>query len=83
MNNSIIKKCLDELQKETFRRDYVIGMLETLYDMSGQITTTQSNYPGSFAVHTSNTPVTSQTKQNEEIIPEYLTAGPIGNITTR
>lgn len=34
MNNTIIKKCLDELQKESFRKDYVIGMLETLYEMS-------------------------------------------------
>lgn len=34
MNNNIIKKCLEELQKEGFRKDYVIGMLETLYEMT-------------------------------------------------
>lgn len=34
MNTNIIKKCLTELQKENFRKDYVIGMLETLYEMT-------------------------------------------------
>lgn len=34
MNNTgILQKCLDELNKETFRKDYVIGMLETLINM--------------------------------------------------
>ena len=33
MNTSILKKCLDELNKDTFRKDYVIGMLETMIDM--------------------------------------------------
>lgn len=33
--NSILQKCLDELNKETFRKDYVIGMLETLIEMQG------------------------------------------------
>ena len=30
---NIIKKCLDELQKETFRKDYIIGLLESFYEM--------------------------------------------------
>lgn len=33
MNNSILKKCLDELQKDNPRKDYVIGMLETLIEL--------------------------------------------------
>lgn len=33
MNTSILKKCIDELQQDTFRKDYVLGMLETLYEM--------------------------------------------------
>lgn len=36
MNINIIKKCLEELNKESFRKDYVIGMLETLYEMSNK-----------------------------------------------
>ncbi len=35
MNGTILQKCLDELKKDTdFRKDYVIGMLETLIEMS-------------------------------------------------
>lgn len=30
MNLSILKKCLDELEKAEPRKDYVVGMLETL-----------------------------------------------------
>lgn len=33
MNISVLKKCLEELQKENFRKDYVVGMLETLIDL--------------------------------------------------
>lgn len=32
MNTRILEKCLAELQKEEFRKDYVIGMLETLIE---------------------------------------------------
>lgn len=34
MNNSILKKCLDELTTPTPRIDYVCGMLETLIAMN-------------------------------------------------
>lgn len=34
MNNNILKKCLEELNKKDFRKDYVIGMIETLVDVS-------------------------------------------------
>lgn len=33
MNTTILQKCLDELNKEDFRKDYVVGMLETLIEM--------------------------------------------------
>lgn len=33
--NKILQKCLDELNKEPFKIDKVIGMLETLIEMSG------------------------------------------------
>jgi len=35
MNNKIILKCIDELKKETFSKEYVLGMLETFAEMSG------------------------------------------------
>lgn len=38
MNNTLIlRKCLEELNKEDFRKDYVIGMLETLVEMSNPL----------------------------------------------
>lgn len=37
MNISVLKKCLEELQKESFRKDYVIGMLETLIELNHEV----------------------------------------------
>lgn len=37
MNTPILKKCIEELQKESFRKDYVLGMLETLVEMQSSI----------------------------------------------
>lgn len=34
MHTKILEKCLDELRKDDPRKDYVIGMLETLVDMN-------------------------------------------------
>ena len=75
MNNNIIKKCLDELQKENFRKDYVIGMLETLSEMSGY----SVSLPTPVASY--NNPTTNIQKNEEESVPDYLKAGPIGRIT--
>lgn len=47
MNTSILKKCLDELNKENPRKDYVIGMIETLIDTQGSNQTRDIPiYPG-------------------------------------
>jgi len=35
MNTQILQKCVDELKKETFSKEYVLGMLETIIAMSG------------------------------------------------
>lgn len=34
MNNTILKKCLEELEKESPRLDYIRGMIETLIELS-------------------------------------------------
>jgi len=79
MNNNIIKKCLEELQKKDFRKDYVIGMLETLYEMSA---------PTERLIYTTSNDSIKPIKQNdnikadEEIIPEFLKTGKLGHITT-
>lgn len=57
MNNNILKKCLEELNKENPRKDYVIGMLETLIDVGG------SN-------QTRDIPYASLAAQNIGIIPD-------------
>lgn len=85
MNNSIIKKCLDELQKDTFRKDYVIGMLETLYELSSNKLkeTSMPLYPGmsgSLSIPNNNIEST-YVKTDEEEIPEYLKPGNIGRIS--
>lgn len=42
MNNKILQKCVDELQKESPKIDYVLGMLESVIEM----TTTSTTYTG-------------------------------------
>ena len=42
MNKNILKKCLDELQKENPRLDYVRGILETLIE-SLEVSATSSS----------------------------------------
>lgn len=36
MNNKILQKCIDELNKEDFSKQYVLGMLETIIEMNVQ-----------------------------------------------
>lgn len=36
-NNKILQKCVEELNKENFSREYVLGMLETIIEMNGGI----------------------------------------------
>lgn len=38
MNTNVLKKCLEELGKETPRLDYLRGMIETLVEMQGAVT---------------------------------------------
>lgn len=33
MNTKILQKCVDEMKKDTFSKEYVLGMLETLIEM--------------------------------------------------
>ncbi len=40
MNSNIIKKCIDELNKDNFRKDYVLGMLESLYETQDKVFST-------------------------------------------
>lgn len=33
MNSKILQKCVEELKKDTFSKEYVLGMLETIIEM--------------------------------------------------
>lgn len=71
MNTKVLTKCLEELSKETPNIDKVIGMLETIIEMSGQIFQ-PSAYP-SFVPNNPNQlpPINSNT----------IIANPADNIT--
>jgi len=34
MNTKILQKCVEELKKETYSKEYVLGMLETIIEMN-------------------------------------------------
>lgn len=38
MNINILQKCVVELQKESFSKEYVLGMLETLIEINKPLT---------------------------------------------
>ena len=45
MNTTILQKCVEELKKSEPKIDYILGMLETLIDLSGgQIKVTPVTY---------------------------------------
>ncbi len=91
MKTTILQKCLDELNKVDCRKDYVIGILETLIE-------TESKFSYSFNSGTVNpdgtfTPKVSKPEQvtvtykdpksfssDEEQLPPGYATGPIGRI---
>lgn len=81
MNTKILQKCLDELNKEPFKIDKVIGMLETMIEMSEE--TKLKNYPlipQDIPTQTWN-PVTSiAPKSDEETFTDKYLNGTIGQI---
>ncbi len=73
MNTNILKKCVDELKKDTFSKEYVLGMLETIIEMSSETK--------SFTTHETKTPIVrTETVSDEEVVPDFLKPGPVGNI---
>lgn len=76
---SIIKKCIDELNSQTPRLEYVLGMLETYYELSGErakdekpnVYTPSPIVPGA-VVANPNAPIT--TAVNAEILDRIAAA---------
>ena len=44
MNSKILQKCVEELKKDTYSKEYVLGMLETLIEMQSTPTYPVSTY---------------------------------------
>ncbi len=44
MNTTILKKVIDSLREENPKIDYVLGMLETLYEMQDKPATSPATY---------------------------------------
>lgn len=76
MNINVLKKCLDELNKESPRLEYVKGILETFIDLNTHTVASQNN-------------VTEQVKElvrtesvsDEEVVPDFLKPGRVGSIS--
>jgi len=85
MNNTILQKCLDELNKKDIRKDYVIGMLETLISLSGESHPTPviNNIPGKNGTRKKDEFQTIELSadeiESEELAKRYTT-GPIGRL---
>lgn len=75
MNTKILQKCLDELNKEPFKIDKVIGMLETMIEMvNEQSQNVPFQYPNPIPMPNYQLPVvTSVTATNEPIPVEHST----------
>lgn len=78
MNNvNILQKCVDILKADDSRKDYVLGMLETLIEINSKeaLTTLPALYPTNF---TASKPLLNNTHQTngEDDIPEFLKPGP-------
>lgn len=85
MNNTILQKCLDELNKKDIRKDYVIGMLETLISMSGEshptpVISTPVKHGGSRKKDELQTYELSADEIESEELAQRYTNGPIGQL---
>lgn len=75
MNTQILQKCVDEMKKETFSKEYVLGMLETIIAMSGTPLMPSRPIPG-MGIET------PKADEVTDIEKKYLSSNNVGNIAT-
>ena len=79
MNTNVLNKCLTELQKDKPNIDKVIGMLETIIEMSGSVVPVQTTHTRQVTE-----PAIQNYAQTDEITEERTygphTIGTIGKI---
>jgi hypothetical protein len=80
MNTKILQKCLDELNKEPFKIDKVIGMLETMIEMSGNEVKVNIDHIRPIISIDSINNDTENIKTEEDAVLERYAKGAIGNI---
>ena len=67
MNANILKKCIDKLKEEKPDIQYVLGMLETLFEMQ-QMTTASGLTPERKVLNNSNLPPKSENLTDADIL---------------
>ena len=75
----ILSKILDEINKETPRLDYIRGLIEASIEDDGlELTILKRSDEISSSIINNKSII----KSDEEIIPDFVKAGPIGKITS-
>jgi len=79
MNTSILQKCVEELKKSEPKIDYILGMLETVIEMSGVVVTSTPVVPNTVYIQATGT--TPQPLSEEERLAQVYGTGPIGGLS--
>lgn len=74
MNTNILKKCVEELRKDDFKKDYVLGMLETIIEIS------EINHKPPVNIINNQTTPYKIDETTPEPVPDFLKPGPVGKI---
>ncbi len=83
MNTNILRKCVEELKQESPKIDYILGMLETVIELSTSslIGTGTTTLPYNSFPIVSPVSVISKLNEKEERTGSYVeTPGPIGKL---
>lgn len=82
MNTKTLQKAIDELKKETPNISYVLGMLETIIELSGAPvpynTPSLSSYSGTPTILKNDNII--QKEEGSDLLAAYERGGPIGNL---
>lgn len=81
MNTNILKKCVEELKKESPKIDYVLGMLESVIELSDVSPIYPYTPPIMPVANFSSNPIAAGSGLDISIPESYVTnTGPLGKI---
>lgn len=79
MNTRTLTKCVDELKKDTPNIQYVLGMLETIIEMSSGVAGLS---PLNIPINVAQTKTNTIIEETDEFADNpFAKVGPIGNLT--